>query len=104
MATVAYYGPNNKVATKIVCGIIRYEGADVEPMEKWFSTTEIRPSEKILGEILTFLKVQEVKTVLVNERIMGCPHEEGIDYPEGKSCPQCGYWEGRDRFTHNKIH
>jgi hypothetical protein len=38
------------------------------------------------------------------ERIIGCPHEEGIDYPEGKSCPQCPYWAGRDRFTHERVH
>src|SRR5712692_4405008 len=29
--------------------------------------------------------------------IIGCPHEEGIDYPEGKSCPQCPYWARRAR-------
>jgi hypothetical protein len=33
------------------------------------------------------------------DRIIGCPHEEGIDYPEGTSCPECLYWEGRDRWT-----
>ena len=36
--------------------------------------------------------------------LIGCPHEEGIDYPEGKSCPQCPYWAGRDRFTRERIH
>ena len=24
-------------------------------------------------------------------RLIGCPHEEGIDYPEGHSCPHCPY-------------
>jgi hypothetical protein len=32
------------------------------------------------------------------------PHEEGVDYPEGQSCPHCPYWAGRDRFTHERIH
>jgi hypothetical protein len=29
--------------------------------------------------------------------MLGCPHEEGIDYPEGEACPECPYWAGRDR-------
>ena len=104
IATIAYYGSSNKIATKIVCGIIKYEGADVDPMKKWFSKIEIRHSEKILSEILSYIKEQEVKSVIVNEQILGCPHEEGIDYEEGKSCPKCSYWAGRDRFTYNRIH
>ena len=35
VATVAFYGPTNVVATKLVCGIIKYEGAEAEPMKKW---------------------------------------------------------------------
>ncbi len=31
--------------------------------------------------------------------IIGCPHEEGIDYPDGEVCPQCPFWARRDRFT-----
>ncbi len=104
IATIAYYGSSNKIATKIACGIIKFEGADVEPMKKWLSTMEIRNSEKVLSEVLSFIGEQEVKSVIVNEQIMGCPHEEGIDYEEGKSCPKCSYWAGRDRFTYNRIH
>lgn len=29
--------------------------------------------------------------------------EEGIDYPDGGSCPPCPFWAGRDRFTHELI-
>jgi hypothetical protein len=86
IATIAYYGLNNRIATKIVCAIIKFEGA-----------------EKVLSEVLSFIGEQEVKSVVVNEQIMGCPHEEGIDYKEGKSCPKCRYWAGRDRFTYNRI-
>lgn len=35
----------------------------------------------------------------MTDRIMGCPHEEGIDYPSGQSCPECAYWIGRERFS-----
>ena len=104
IATIAYYGPNNKTATKIVCGIIKTESASAEPLKKWFSQIDIRKSEKTLGEVLSFIKDQNVKSVVVNETIIGCPHEEGIDYPEGEYCPNCNYWKGRDRFSHELIH
>ena len=104
IATVAYYGSTNKVATKLVCGIIKYEGADVEPMEKWFSEKDVRKSEKILGQVMAFMEQHEVKSVGMVEEIIGCPHEEGIDYPDNESCPECGYWKGRDRFTHERLH
>lgn len=57
-----------------------------------------------VGErVLAFLKDHAAKSVIVADGIIGCPHEEGIDYPEGKSCPQCPYWAGRDRFTLEHI-
>jgi hypothetical protein len=35
----------------------------------------------------------------MTDKIIGCPHEEGIDYPDGEQCPVCPYWAGRDRWT-----
>jgi hypothetical protein len=32
------------------------------------------------------------------------PAEEGIDYPEGETCPLCPFWKGRDRWTAQRIH
>jgi hypothetical protein len=104
VATVAFYGPTNVVATKLVCGIIKHEGAEAELMKKWFSDNDVRKSEKILDEVLTFIEENEVKSIGMVEEIIGCPHEEGIDYPEGESCPKCGSWKGRDRFTHEMLH
>ncbi len=104
VATVAFYGPTNKEATKVVCGIINSEGADVEPIRKWISGNDIRKSEIILGEVLAFIEENEVKSVGMVEEVIGCPHEEGVDYPEGESCPECSYWKGRDRFTHEMLH
>lgn len=104
VATVAFYGPTNLIATKLVCGIIKYDGAEAEPMKKWFSESDIRKSEKTLGEVLAFIEENESKSVGMIEEIIGCPHEEGIDYPEGESCPECSFWKGRDRFTHEMHH
>ncbi len=104
IATVAFYGPTNVISSKLVCGIIKYEDADAEPIKKWFSESDVRKSEKILGEVLTFIEENEAKSVGMVEEIIGCPHEEGIDYQDGESCPKCSYWKGRDRFTHERLH
>ena len=68
-------------------------------MRKWFSNGDTRKSEKILGELISFIDEHEAYTVAMLDKIFGCPHEEGIDYPEGESCPECPYWKNRDRYT-----
>ena len=40
---------------------------------------------------------------MTSDRIIGCPHEEGIDYPMGRTCPRCPFWAGIDRFTHEPV-
>ena len=104
VATIAFYGPTNEVATKLVCSIIKYEDAEPEPMNKWFSKRDLRKSEKVISEVLEFIQLNNAKTVSMIDLIIGCPHEEGIDYPSGESCSECIYWKGRDRFTHKLLH
>ncbi|MEH6454476.1 MAG: hypothetical protein V7782_15720 [Psychromonas sp.] len=104
IATIAFYGPNNNLATKIVCAIISHEGADTEPMKKWFSLSDLRKSEQVMSEILCFIDENGVKSVSMIQKIIGCPHEEGIDYPVGDYCPECSYWKGRDRFSGEMVH
>jgi hypothetical protein len=50
-----------------------------------------------------FITEAGVKSVVIAERIIGCPHEEGIDY-EGAICPACPFWAGRDRWTGKRLH
>jgi hypothetical protein len=101
LGTVAFYGPDNTRASKAVIGIILSEQAPEPAMlQKWWSdTTDIRTDPEILQQMLTFLDQQRVQRVVMVDRIIGCPHEEGIDYPEGEDCPQCPYWANRDRWT-----
>jgi len=76
------------------------EGADVAPLERWYSPEkDARKNPQLLKTVLQFLEAQGVKSVVMPDRLLGCPHEEGIDYPEGEPCPQCPYWRNRDRFT-----
>jgi hypothetical protein len=103
VATVALYGPDNKRASKIALGIVLREGA--EPiMERFFSDDDIRYDAAVQGQILKSIQNHGVKSVVLTDGIIGCPHEEGIDYAEGQSCPRCPFWAGRDRFTHERVH
>ena len=103
-ATVAYYGPSEARASKVAVAIVMSEGAEPESLQRWFSeVSDVRADPQINEAVLHFLQQHGVKSVVMLDRIIGCPHEEGIDYPEGESCPQCPYWAGRDRFTGKLI-
>jgi len=103
-AMIAFYGPTADVATKIVVAIVRDEGCEPDPLERWFSKDiDVRCNPAVGEKVLAFLKEHAVKSVIATDGLIGCPHEEGIDYPAGKSCPQCPYWAGRDRFTRERI-
>ncbi|MGQ9661470.1 MAG: hypothetical protein ACUVWX_03920 [Kiritimatiellia bacterium] len=100
-ATMAFYGPDDKHATKIVVAIVAGPTAEPGPIRKWMSgLTDVRTDKRIGQEVMEFLKAHDVKQVFSTDRIIGCPHEEGQDYPEGMKCPLCSFWRNRDRFTH----
>jgi hypothetical protein len=100
MATVAFYGPDDKLATKVVVAVFSRAGGKVERMEKWYSrVSDVREDELIRQEIVAFVKNHHVAHAITTEGIIGCPHEEGIDYPVGEFCPLCLFWKGRNRFT-----
>ena len=103
-ATVAFYGPDDKVATKVAVGIVDEEGGDVTTLERWLTDgVDIRHDPDVEAGVLEFITRNAVKTVIITDGIIGCPHEETIDYPEGTSCPKCPYWAGRDRFTKERV-
>ena len=87
------------IATKLVLGIITREHAEPEHLRKWFSDGDIMHKPGITEEILQYMKENNVISVAMTDRIIGCPHKSGIDYPEGQSCPLCPFWAGRNRWT-----
>ena len=104
VATVAYYGPDDKRATKVAVGIIEREGLNAELLERWYSeTTDVRTEPEIAEAVVRFIEQHGVKSVVVADRIIGCPHEEGVDYPEGEKCPHCSFWASRDRWSGEVI-
>lgn len=105
VATVAFYGPDNTRATKVAVGIVLGEGAEPEEMERWFAREgDVRTDSEIGREILQFIERHSVKSVVMTDRVIGCPHEEGVDYPTGQACPQCPFWSYRDRWTGEVLH
>ena len=105
LATIAAYGPDNRRATKLVVAILRRPGQkDPNPIRTWSTDAgDVRHDPVIAAELAEWLRSQPIKKTFSYDRIIGCPHEEGIDYPIGRSCPQCPFWAGIDRFTHEPI-
>ncbi|MGH7908234.1 MAG: hypothetical protein ACRENW_00105 [Thermodesulfobacteriota bacterium] len=100
VATVAFYGSDDKVATKVAVGIVLVEDQEPAFLERWFSESgDVRNDHEVNEQILKFIRAHDVKSVAMVDRIIGCPHEEGVDYPEGSTCPQCPFWAHRDRWS-----
>ncbi len=99
LATLAFYGPTNKLATKAVLGVFQHEH-DEPLLVKWYSEKiDIRAKSIIIAEILMCLKQNHISSLLLKDKIYGCPHEEGIDYPIDNICDKCPYWANVDRET-----
>jgi hypothetical protein len=103
VATIAFYGPNLTQASKVAVGIIPAEGADVEELRDWkVEHGDVRNDPVVIREMLDFIQQHGALSVAMTDGIIGCPHQEGIDY-EGEWCPLCDFWRGRDRFTGEMI-
>jgi len=64
--------------------------------------SDIRRNAEVAAEVLQFIETEGVVSVTTVDRIIGCPHEEGVDY-EGPTCPACPFWAGRDRWTGRRV-
>jgi hypothetical protein len=89
LATIAFYGPNLTEATKVTVGIVLTENAEVAELRDWkVDRGDIRADPSIAREILEFIEEHQVLSVAMTDGIIGCPHQQGIDY-EGEWCPVC---------------
>lgn len=100
VGTIAFYGPDDRRATKVAAGVILAPQTETAALRRWFDETgDVRGNDTVFAEIAAFLRDHKVRSVAMVDGILGCPHEEGIDYPEGSTCPNCPYWAGRDRWA-----
>ena len=105
IATIAFYGPTADFASKVAVAVFRTAREEPDVLERFFSQgADVRFDEGVGEKVLSVIESHGVQSVVMTDSIIGCPHEEGIDYPEGASCPQCPFWAGRGRFTNERIH
>ena len=89
---------------EVAVGVILAEGAEPSALERWHSAeADVRFDQDVCGAALDFMAARHVKTVVMGPGIIGCPHEEGVDYAVGEKCPACSYWADRDRWTGEVI-
>jgi hypothetical protein len=93
ICTVAMYGPDDKTTTKIAASVIVHDGA--EPIIQRWVVTNVTTNPKVQEELKDFFRQHGVKRVVMSEGNMGCPHEEGEDFPLGEDCPFCPFWKGK---------
>ncbi len=104
VGTLAWYGPDDRRASKLVAAIVEYEGGDATEMRKWYCEHgDIRDTPQIIEEVIAFLEQFGARSVVMPETIVGCPHEEDIDY-HGSVCPEWPFWANRDRWSDELFH
>ncbi len=73
-------------------------------LERWFKEGgDVRNDHEVSEQILKFIRSHQVKSIVLADRIIGCPHEEGVDYPEGSTCPRSPFWAHGDRWSGEVI-
>ena len=102
LASIAPYGPDDTFATKLVVSVLERPGQrEPAAMRTWTTHgVDVRHDPTIAASVADFFREYGVRHTVTSDRIMGCPHQEGIDYPMGRNCPRCPFWAGIDRFTH----
>jgi hypothetical protein len=93
IGTVAFYSPDDRTTTKIAAGVVLRQGA--EPILKRWIGTDVTTSPKVQKELREFFQQHGVQSVAMTEGNLGCPHEEGEDFPAGGDCPFCPFWKGK---------
>jgi hypothetical protein len=77
----------------VIASVLTAEDAD--PIYRRWVGSRVRTDPHTREEIADFFLSHGVRSVLLVKENVGCPHEEGIDYPAGEDCPFCPYWRGR---------
>jgi hypothetical protein len=91
IGTIVYYGPDDKLTTKIVASVFLAE--NVPPKTMKLTGDDVVTNPQAIAELGRFFKENGVQRVVMTGSNAGCPHEEGIDFPVGEKCPVCLYWK-----------
>ncbi len=101
VTTVALYGPDDTLATKLTVGIVPAEDAEVTDLRRWLSKdqTDIRDDIPAATEVLAFITEAGAKSVVMTDRIIGCPMRKA-----STTRVPPAFWAGRDRWTGKRLH
>lgn len=94
LATAAYYGPDDKTPTKAVVAIFTGPASKPVSLRRWVSS-EVATDPVIGAEIADFIQGHGARQTIFTDGVIGCPHEEGQDFPLGEECPFCPFWRGK---------
>lgn len=98
MALIAFYGHHDKIATKAVIGIMKESGSVYGDIKTWnFENGDLRKDVPTIKELFRYIESHEVMSVALAPGIYSCPHEAGVDYPQGEACPHCPYWGNKQK-------
>ncbi|MFZ1984317.1 MAG: hypothetical protein WAU91_07870 [Desulfatitalea sp.] len=93
LGIIAFYGYNDKIASKAVIGIIKEAGGSPEHTKKWvFEKGDLRKDVPSIKELFRYIESHDVRSVALTPGIYYCPHDPGIDFPEGGTCSLCPFW------------
>jgi hypothetical protein len=93
MGTVALYGPDDKTTTKFAAAVFPRDGSR-SILNRWVGS-DVTTNPKVQRQMMEFFEQHGVQSVATADRNMGCPHEEGEDFPVGGDCLFCPWWKGK---------
>jgi hypothetical protein len=95
LGIIAFYGYNDQIASKAVIGIVKEAGSPPEHIQKWlFEKGDLRKDVPTIKQFFRYIEAHHVLSVALTPGIYYCPHEPGIDFPNGGTCSQCLFWSG----------
>lgn len=94
LITGAFYGPSDGQATKLVLSFIPSPVGDAATIERWLAE-DVLADDRVSEQARLFLHAHAAAGITVTGGTVGCPHEEGTDYPDGGDCPRCPFWKGK---------
>ena len=95
LVKIGFYGPDNKKATKIKLKATMAEEEAWQLISEWESKSDIRHDADILQNIDNLIIEEQIPTITMDKKIVGCPHYRGNDYGFDQDCPYCTFWAGK---------
>ncbi len=90
IGTLAYYGPDDHNCNRIIASIVNAPNA--RPQFRDWQEYDVCTDPQVAGEIGEFFRLNGVQDVIMTDGVIGCPHDEGIEFPDGEICPHCSFW------------